>query len=585
MYILGINAYHGDSSACLIHDGQLIAAAEEERFRRVKHWAGFPSMSIQYCLDEARIGLKEVAHVAINSDPKANLIRKIGFTVAQRPAIGMVMDRVRNTGKRQSVEDALRRSFPGQAFEGQVHRVEHHLAHLASAYLVSPYDEAAVVSVDGFGDFASAAWGMGRGSEITIDNKVYFPHSLGTFYQALTQFIGFPNYGDEYKVMGLAPYGEPRYMNEMRRIVKLQGDGSFRLAMDYFVYHKEKVSYEWEDGSPAVGRLFSAELAALLGPERSKGEELTQRHKDIARSVQGMYEEAFFHLLNRLHARHDIDSLCLAGGCAMNSVANGKVRRNTPFKRVYIQSAAGDAGGAIGAAFVVSSRLGDRARTFRMDHAYTGPSFGEGEIKSLLNGAAEVLTQKNCSVEHVDEEAVLCRFAAEAISEGKVVGWFQGRMEWGPRALGNRSILGDPRRSDMKDILNLKIKRRESFRPFAPSILRNEVSSWFEEDDDVPFMMKVFQIREEKRSEIPAVTHVDGSGRLQTVYEETNPRYYRLISTFRELTGVPIVLNTSFNENEPVVCRPDEALDCFLRTNMDVLVLGDWMVRRNEVAV
>jgi carbamoyltransferase len=582
MYVLGLNSYHGDSSACLLKDGKLIAAVEEERFRRIKHWAGFPSESIRYCLNEAGISLDQIDHVAVNSDPKANFIKKVGFTLLNRPEFGFLMDRVRNTKKRQSVTQLLEVNFSGQAFNGDIHYIEHHLAHLASAFLVSPYENAAVVSVDGFGDFSSAAWGTGQGSRIEVDNRVYFPHSLGTFYQAMTQYIGFPHYGDEYKVMGLAPYGEPRFMEEMRQIVFLQDDGSFRLNMDYFIYHKEKVSYEWENGSPHVGRLYSDKLATLLGPARQKNDELTQRHKDIARSVQGMYEEAFFHLLNKLHDRHGLDDLCLAGGCAMNSVANGKVKRNTPFKRVYIQSAAGDAGGAIGAAFVVWNELGSKERIYVMDHAYLGPMFTNEEIEVLLNARRDDLTQQDCHIKHVSDEDELCKITAAAIADGKVIGWFQGRMEWGPRALGNRSILGDPRRADMKDILNLKIKRRESFRPFAPSILREAVPDWFEEDDEVPFMMKVFQIREEQRSKIPAVTHADGSGRLQTVYEDTNPRYHRLIKSFYEQTGVPIVLNTSFNENEPVVCSPLEALDCFLRTNMDVLVLGNWCLTRKS---
>lgn len=582
MYVLGLNSYHGDSSACLLKDGKLIAAVEEERFRRIKHWAGFPSESIRYCLNEAGISMDQIDHVAVNSDPKANFIKKVGFTLLNRPEFGFLMDRVRNTKKRQSVTQLLEANFSGQTFNGDIHYIEHHLAHLASAFLVSPYENAAVVSVDGFGDFSSAAWGTGQGSRIEVDSRVYFPHSLGTFYQAMTQYIGFPHYGDEYKVMGLAPYGEPRFMEEMRQIVFLQDDGSFRLNMDYFIYHKEKVSYEWENGSPHVGRLYSDKLATLLGPARQQNDELTQRHKDIARSVQGMYEEAFFHLLNKLHDRHGLDDLCLAGGCAMNSVANGKVKRNTPFKRVYIQSAAGDAGGAIGAAFVVWNKLGSKERIYVMDHAYLGPIFTNEEIEVLLNARRDDLTQQDCDIEHVSDEDELCKITAAAIADGKVIGWFQGRMEWGPRALGNRSILGDPRRADMKDILNLKIKRRESFRPFAPSILREAVPDWFEEDDEVPFMMKVFQIREEQRSKIPAVTHADGSGRLQTVYEDTNPRYHRLIKSFYEQTGVPIVLNTSFNENEPVVCSPAEALDCFLRTNMDVLVLGNWYLTRKS---
>lgn len=578
MYILGINAFHGDSSACLVKDGVLLVAAEEERFRRIKHWAGFPSESIKYCLSEAGINLNEVAHVAINQDSKANLWKKIGFAVVKRPSLNMVMERINNKKERSNVRDQLVLLGKG-AFVGTFHEVEHHLAHLSSAFHVSPFKEAAVVSVDGFGDFASAAWGVGKGGEISIDDKVYFPHSLGIFYQAMTQWLGFPNYGDEYKVMGLAPYGEPKYLDEMRRIVLLQNDGGFELCLGFFRHHKEKIDSEWSAGEPSVGLLYAEELESMLGAARKKGEELTQMHKDIARSVQAMYEEAFFHLLNTLHERHSGENLALAGGCAMNSVANGKIYRNTPFMKVYVQSAAGDAGGAIGAAYAVWHKLGG-SRDFVMDHAYWGPATSPGELKELLVEKASDLEAAGCVLELETEESSLCARTAKAISEGLVVGWFQGRMEWGPRALGNRSILGDPRRSDMKDILNLKIKRRESFRPFAPSILREAVSDWFEQDDDVPFMMQVYPIIESKRKDIPAVTHVDGSGRLQTVSKETNPRYHGLIESFAAITGVPIVLNTSFNENEPVVCRPEEALNCFLRTRMDVLVLGDWFIRR-----
>ncbi|MBI1284694.1 MAG: carbamoyltransferase [Thiobacillus sp.] len=608
-FILGINAFHGDSSACLVHDGELVAAAEEERFRRIKHWAGFPSESIRYCLAEAGITLGDVAHVAINQDARASLGRKIWYTLTQRPDVRMVLDRLRNKRKRTGIETQLAQAFPGQAFRGQVHAVEHHLAHLSSAFHVSPFEEAVAVSVDGFGDFASAAWGVGRGTDIEVDGRVHFPHSLGIFYQALTQFLGFPHYGDEYKVMGLAPYGEPKNLDAMRQIVHLQADGSFRLNLKYFRHHREKIAYEWDNGIPVFGELFSPALAELLGPARSKDDPLEQKHKDIARSVQAMYEEAFFHLLNTLHARHKLDAVAVAGGCGMNSVANGKIALKTPFRQVYVQSAAGDAGGAIGAAYSVWFALnpspspqppaakgegamtpsplagegggeGEAHKRFHMDHAYWGPSFSDAVIGELLTARAAELTAQGCTVERISDEAELCRRTAAAIADGLVIGWFQGRMEWGPRALGNRSILGDPRRADMKDILNLKIKRRESFRPFAPSVLREAVPDWFEQDADVPFMMQVFQIREEQRPRTPAVTHVDGSGRLQTVSRDTNPRYHRLISAFREQTGVPMVLNTSFNENEPVVCKPEEALDCFLRTKMDVLVLGDWLVRR-----
>jgi carbamoyltransferase len=579
MIILGINAFHGDSSAALVRDGKLVAAAEEERFRRVKHWAGFPSQSIAYCLHEAGLRLADVHHVSVNQDSGAHRARKIAYLAVHPPEIRLVLSRLRNRRQRRQVPELLAKAFPADGFRGTTHNIEHHLAHLSSAFHVSPFEEAVVVSVDGFGDFASAAWGVGRKGDISIKDRVYFPDSLGIFYQALTQYLGFPYYGDEYKVMGLAPYGSPSHMRAMHKIVKLTKHGAFTIDLAYFRHHRERIAYSWDSGSPEFGDLFSPALEDLLGPRRRPEDPLEDRHRDIARSVQAMYEEAFFHLIGTLQRRFDLTDIALAGGCAMNSVANGKIRRMTSFRRVYVQSAAGDAGGAIGAAFAVWHQLGG-ARSFVMDHAFWGPQFSTSEIMRLLDGRGDEIVRLGCAVEEIRDEEELCRRAAAAIAEGAVLGWFQGRMEWGPRALGNRSILCDPRRADMKAILNAKIKRRESFRPFAPSVLAEAAGEWFEEDDAVPFMMQVFQIREEKRTQIPAVTHVDGSGRLQTVYRHTNPRYHHLIERFRDLTGVPMVLNTSFNENEPVVCRPEEALDCFLRTKMDALVIGDVVMLR-----
>jgi carbamoyltransferase len=578
--ILGLNAFHGDSSACLVRDGKLIACAEEERFRRIKHWSGMPAEAIRYVLQEGGLKLADVEHVTINRDPGVNNFRRVAYALRRMPSPKLILNRIRNIRRAASFEDSLRAALPGETLRAQVHHVEHHLAHLASAFHVGNFEEAVCLSVDGFGDFASSAWGMGRGNGIQIDGRVFFPHSLGLFYTAITQHIGFPHYGDEYKVMGLAPYGEPKYLEQMRQIVRVQSDGTFKLGLDYFRHHRENVHYTWDNCSPEIGTVFSPALEKLLGPARQKGETLDQRHKDLARSAQAMYEEACFALLQSLHARYQCPNLAFSGGCAMNSVANGKVYRNSPFKRMYLPAAAGDAGGAIGSAFVVANRLGEVKQRFHMDHGYWGPQTTDAEVRALLDSRAAALQAERCTVEHITDEGLLCQRTAQAITEGKVIGWFQGRMEWGPRALGNRSILGDPRRADMKDILNLKIKRRESFRPFAPSILREHVAEWFEQEDDVPFMMEVFQVRAEKRAQIPATTHVDGSGRLQTVHQDTNPRYHRLIESYRALTGVPIVLNTSFNENEPVVCRPQEALDCFLRTKMDVLVLNDWMIQR-----
>lgn len=575
--ILGLNAFHGDAAAALIIDGQLVAAAEEERFTRVKHWAGFPTEAIRWCLRSAGIRPQALTAIAINSDPRAALGHKLLYTLRHRLSWRLIARRMQNQAARLSLRSQLSEALDGPV-SAPVIRVEHHLAHLASAFYCSSFERAAVVSVDGFGDFASGAWALGDGLGLRIGDRLHFPHSLGAFYQALTQYLGFPNYGDEYKVMGLAPYGEDRFAAEMAEIVRLVERGRYQLGLEFFRHHREDVPYQWDGGPPVVGTLFAPALERLLGPARLRDQPLEQRHKDLAHSVQVRYEDAFFHLLKHVQAQSGADCVAIAGGCGANSVANGKVRRRTAFRRVYVQAAAGDAGGAIGAAAVESVRRG--CGRPRMAHAYLGPQFDQGQINSALAAARSELAEQGLEPRTVDEDALLSLVAGE-LAAGRVIGWFQGSMEWGPRALGNRSILGDPRRADMKDILNLKIKRRESFRPFAPSVLAEHVEEWFEESDEVPFMMQVFQIRAAKRALIPAVTHVDGSGRLQTVSIETNPRYWRLIERFRQLTNVPMVLNTSFNENEPVVCTPTEALACFLRTRMDVLALGTTVLMRS----
>lgn len=583
--ILGLNAYHGDSAACIIADGKLVAAAEEERFRRIKHWAGFPSESIRYCLNEAGVKLSDVAVLAINSDKRAARFKRLAYLAKHRPGLDYVLRQLRTRRKRSGVAEAIGAAFPDDTFCGRVEFVEHHQAHLASAYYLSPWDRTAVVSIDGFGDFASAAWGLAQDNKIEVDGRVFFPHSLGVFYEVMTQYLGFPNYGDEYKVMGLAPYGKPSLVDLVSQLVRASDDGPFELDLKYFCHSTAQIAPTWEGGEPTKPFLmYTEELERLLGPARKKGEPLSSRHHDLARSTQAVYERAFFNLLRAIYVKHGCDNLALAGGCAFNSVANGKITLETPFKRVYVQSAAGDAGGAVGAALHVHhASSGEKTHAY-LRHAYLGPSFSDETIEVLLESRRAEIEGLGCIIRRITHEPELFYKTARSIADGRVIGWFQGRMEWGPRALGNRSILGDPRRADMKDILNLKIKRRESFRPFAPSVLREHVKDWFEQDDEVPFMMKVFQIREEQRAKIPAVTHVDGSGRLQTVYPDTNPRYHGLISAFFELTGVPMLLNTSFNENEPVVCKPVEALECFLRTKMDLLVLGSWTVERGEVA-
>jgi len=572
MLIMGINAYHGDASAALLVDGQLVAAAEEERFNRVKHSAGFPHKAIEYCLEAAGARIEDLDHIAIGRNPRAHFADKILYSLKKRPSVAFITDRFRNmlAIRDPKAELAARLGFDPARIRAQSHNVEHHRAHMASAFFASPFDEAAVVSVDGFGDFVSTMWGRGSGTKLEIMRRVGFPHSLGLFYSGLTQYLGFPKFGDEYKVMGLSAWGEPDLADEIRRVVIVR-DGAFELGLDYFQHHTKGIAMTWE-GEPRYDTINSENLVDLLGSSRQPGAPMEDRFKAVAASVQAIFEEAYFTILGTAQRLTPSPRLALAGGCAHNSVAAGKIRPKALFDEVFIQPAAGDAGISLGAALYVYHQKLGHPRRFRQLHSYWGPSFPQSQIEELLRAQGvryEVM---------VDSELV--PRVAMKIRDGNVVGWFQGRMEWGPRALGNRSIVCDPRRADMKGILNSKIKRRESFRPFAPSVLEEDVADWFEEDDAVPFMMQVFQIRPEKRALIPAVTHVDGSGRLQTVCRRTNPRYHRLIGAFRELTGVPMVLNTSFNENEPVVCAPEEALDCFLRTRMDVLVMGETMMAR-----
>jgi carbamoyltransferase len=580
-WILGLNAYHGDSSACLVHDGKLIAAAEEERFNRIKHWSGFPVEAVRYCLEAAEIPISRVDHVALNRRPWASLWRKIVFGLTARPQASQVKGRLGNARQWLFIKKEIEEALGAGPLQAREHFIEHHQAHLASSFFVSPLEKAAVMSVDGFGDFSSAAWGVGEGNRLRIMGRVFFPHSLGLLYLALTQYLGFHHYGDEYKVMGLAAYGKPTYAREMAQLVELLPEGRFRLNLRFFCHHLSGFTYEWKNMAPAVGRAFTDELLKLLGPERAPGEEVTERHMDLACSLQTVYEQTLFHMLNYLQGRTGLKALCLSGGCGMNSVGNGKIWENTPFRQLYIQPAPGDAGGAIGAAFTVWHEILRQPRTFVMEHAFWGPGYEADYLRQAIEARQADLVQAKCIWEKLSDEDLLPR-AAAAIAAGQVLGFFHGRMEWGPRALGNRSIVGDPRRPDMKDILNRKIKRRESFRPFAPAILREAVPEYFEQDDDVPFMLQVFKVKPKKRGLIPAVTHVDGSGRLQTVTARDNPRFYRLIKAFEAISGIPIVLNTSFNENEPVVNRPEEALDCFLRTRMDCLVLGDYYISRQE---
>ncbi|MDH4228330.1 MAG: carbamoyltransferase [Nitrospirota bacterium] len=582
MIVLGLNAYHGDASACLLRDGRLVAAVEEERFRRIKHWSGFPSEAIRYCLAQAGVRLQDVDCVAVNGDPGANLGGKLRFTLRSLPSPALLLDRLQNSGRRMSIEAALEKAVPEGTFHGIVQPVEHHLAHLASAFFTAPYEHAVAVSVDSFGDMSSAAWGLGAGTRLQMDGRVGFPHSLGIFYQALTQFLGFPHYGDEHKVMGLAPYGQPSYLDEMRRVVKVQADGTFRLQLDYFRHHREKLTRAQDGGTPESGPLWSPKLEQLLGPPRTPRAPVTPRHADIASSVQAMYEEALGALLGHIHAIYGVDNLVLAGGCALNSAANGRICTSTPFRHLHVPAAAGNAGGALGAALAVWHDSEVEAPRQPVEHACWGPGYTDAEIGVVIKNLWSRLRARDCAVRSAGNDAEVCEFTARALADGKVVGWFQGRMEWGPRPLGNRSILADPRRADMREFISQKIKRRDSFRPFSPSILREAVADWFEVDADVPYMSQAHPIREERQDQVPAVTHVDGSSHLHTVSASFNPLYHRLISAFRDITGVPMLLNTSFTDHELLVCNPAEALECFLRSDMEVLVMGRYLLDRSR---
>ncbi len=578
MNILGINAYHGNASAAIVCDGRLIAAVEEERFNRVKYAAGFPSAAIRYCLAAAGITLAEVDHIAIPRNPWARLGTKLLYAI-KMPSFAR--ERAKVLARFVGIPEALAQAFDTspEKIRARFHRVEHHQAHLASTFFVSPFEDAALLSADGLGDFASTMWGVGHGQRMKISGSIAFPHSLGLYYTAVSQYLGFRKFGDEYKVMGLAAYGQPAYLDEFRRIVRTNDGVGFRLGLDYFRHHRTGPDMTWSDSgkTPEIAPMFSDYMAERLGPARDPAAPVEQIHRDGAATLQARLEEVLFGMLRALHAETKQKAVCLAGGVAFNCVANGKIFDQTPFERIFVQPAAGDAGLAVGAAYFVHHQILGRPRAFVMENAYWGPEYSDEQVRAAVN--ASRLASEGMEIAELSEEEI-AREAAKEVAAGKILGWFQGRAEWGPRALGNRSIVADPRRPDMKNILNARIKHREMFRPFAPSVLAESTGEYFEKSYPSPFMTQAYSVRPEKRAVIPAPTHVDGTGRLQTVTREANPRYWRLIREFGNLTGVPVVLNTSFNDNEPIVCRPEEAIDCFLRTRMDVLVLGNFLVRK-----
>jgi carbamoyltransferase len=579
MIILGINAYHPNAAAAIMVDGRLVAAVEEERLNRVKYAAGLPSRAVQFCLDRVGAKLSEVDHIAVPRDPWARLGTKLRYAL-RMPRFAL--DRFRVMKRFAGIREDLAAAFQiaPEEIRAQFHRIEHHTAHLASTYFASPFDRAAALSADGLGDFASSMSAVGEGPKLRILGDVTFPHSLGMYYTALTQYIGFWKFGDEYKVMGLAAYGQPEFLEECRRIVRPDGPLSFRLNLAYFTHQSQGADMTWRDAdrTPVLGRLFSPYLEKRLGPARKPEEPLTQRHYNLAASMQGALEEVLAGYWNGLAQRSGEKALCLAGGVAFNCVANGKIFDATPFERVFVQPAAGDAGLSVGAALAVRHQVLGHPREFVMEHAYWGPQFSPEEIRAVVG---RIGPSDDAEIAELDE-AALVQTTARHIAAGKIVGWFQGAAEWGPRALGNRSILADARRPEMKDILNRRIKHREMFRPFAPSIVEEATGEFFEKTHPSPFMTFAYAVRPEKRAVIPAPTHVDGTARLQTVSRSANPLYWKLLRAMGDQTGVPVVLNTSFNDNEPIVCRPEEALECFRRTRMDVLVLGNFVVERKS---
>ena len=576
MLILGLNMFHADSSAAIIQDGKILFAVAEERLNRHKHYGGFPALAVKACLDAAGAKLSDIEHVAVGQDSDANLAKKVQYALANPTKI---LNFIKMRHRKEPMRDV--RSLLAHALEVdpvrlkfQEHHVEHHLAHIASAYYCSPWEKAAGFSYDGSGDFVSTMMARCEGNNIQILDRVFLPHSLGSFYTMICDFIGYRKYGDEGKVMGLAPYGKDTFVDEIRKIIPLR-DGAFRLNMSYFKPLGSNQGMQvLPDGTVRLARHFSDKMGKVFGPSREPNSEITQRDMDLAYAMQLRFEEVFFHLANELHKHVPEENLAMAGGCALNSVANGKLFCRTPFRRTWIQPAAGDEGLAIGAALHTYHAVLERPREHQMNHAYLGPEFSESQIESALNSAG-------IKYQRLAREPLLDAVSDQMV-KGDVVGWFQGRMEWGPRALGNRSIVTHPGLPNMKDVLNARIKHREWFRPFAPAILAEAQHEYFEHDHPSPYMLHVYKIRPEKRKSLCAVNHLDDTGRLQTVTREENPLYYDLIQTFGRKTGIPVILNTSFNENEPIVCTPQEAIDCFRRTKMDALAIGPFFALKER---
>ena len=573
-YTLGLNFLHSDSSACIFENGLLIAAVEEERFTRIKHTTVFPYNSIQYCLKKKNLDISKISFITVNTNPLSSLWHKFFFVTKNLKSLPVAFGSLKNSSKKYNLKQYIKKIDIKNKFVGEIKFIDHHESHIASSLFFNDFKECVNLSVDGFGDFASCGWGFSKNKNLKIDKKIYFPHSLGIFYQAMTQYLGFKNYGDEYKVMGLSSYGKPKYVDLISKLIRINTNG-FELNLDYFSHHEKKILYINSLGQAEYNNLYSKKLINLLGEERKKDEKINIKHMDLAKSTQVVYENILFSILERLHKKYKTENLSLSGGCAMNSVANGKITKNTSFKKIFISPNPGDAGGAIGSACIHISKILKQQINVK-NYAYLGPKYEDIDIKKFINNN---LTIKKYKVDFFNDKEI-SNVISKKLTESKIIGWFQNETEWGPRALGNRSIIADARNPNIKDIINSKIKRRESFRPFAPSILFEKTADWFEIENEVPFMSEVYPIKKDKLKLLPGITHVDGTGRLQTVKKLNNLKYYNLINSFYKLTGIPIILNTSFNENEPIVNTPEEAFNCFDRTDMDLLVIGNYVISR-----
>jgi carbamoyltransferase len=580
MIILGLNINHADTSACIIVNNKIIAAIEEERFIRIKHYAGLPINSIEFCLKQSGLKLKDINFITVNYSPTANFMQKTFYSI-KNILSKSVLKKILNFKKKLFHTNDLEKYLKANNFSGKIINIEHHMSHIASSYYNSSFKRSVGLTIDGFGDFCSTQTFFCNDNKIKSLKKVYFPHSLGILYQSITQFLGFKNYGDEYKVMGLASYGNPQYINQFNDLIKYNKKNLFLLNLDYFSHHSNsKFSYNFSDGIPKFPDLYSKKITELLGNERSPGDKIEQRHFDIAASLQLSFENILFSILNDLYDDTGIENLCLAGGCALNSKFNGLIKARTPFKNIFIQPNAGDAGGAMGSAlYFLQNESVNKTKVEQVDtnKCYLGTSYTNEFIEENLIKNNVLL--KNYSFKKLNDKELNTE-VAERISNNQIVGWFKGRCEWGPRALGNRSILADPRNPNIKDILNTKIKLRESFRPFAPAVLEEFSNNYFDLDYPSPYMLNVVKAKQLAKDLVPSVVHVDNTCRVQTVSKTDNFHFYNLINEFKKLTNVPIILNTSFNENEPIVLNPDHAFDCFRRTSMDCLVLENWVITR-----